>query len=343
MTIAIREARLADRERWDAYVRAAPDATVFHLWAWRAAIEEAYGHACFYLLAQQEGRVVGVLPLVQIRSRLFGHALVSNAFAVQGGPVGDTPEIVALLADQAIELAERLDAGHLEFRSAGVAGPGWQSKDGVYAAFRRAISDDPADNLKAIPRKQRAVVRKAIDRGLTSEVDEGIDRFFPLYATSVRNLGTPVFPRAWFAALRRAFSADCDILTVTDGGTPVSSVLSFYFRGQVLPYYGGGGLDARRVGANDFMYYDLMCRAGARGCTLFDFGRSKVGTGAFAFKRNFGFEPEPLTYQLYLRRGGRVPDVSPNNPKYRLMIALWSRLPLGVANTLGPLISRHLG
>jgi len=343
MTVTVHQASSDDLQRWDDYVRAAPAATFFHLWGWRTAIEAAYGHDCPYLLAEDDGRIVGVLPLVRIKSALFGHSLTSTAFAVYGGPVGDTPEIVAILAGHATALADLIDVDHLELRCLESTGLDWPSKDTAYATFRRPITADPEANLKAIPRKQRAVVRKAIDRGLKGEVDDGLERFFPLYATSVHNLGTPVFPKRWFAELRRAFPDDSGILTVTDGGVPVSSVLNFYFRGQVLPYYGGGGLEARRVGANDFMYYDLMCRAGALGCTLFDFGRSKAGSGAFAFKRNFGFEPEALHYEYYLRRGHRLPDASPNNPKYRLMIALWSRLPLAVANRLGPLVSRYLG
>lgn len=343
MTVTVREASCDDSQHWDDYVRAAPAATFFHLWGWRTAIENAYGHDCPYLLAEQYGRIVGVLPLVRIKSLLFGHSLTSTAFAVYGGPIGDTPEVVERLAGHATALADHIDVDHLELRSLVKTGLGWPSKDATYATFRRPITADPEANLTAIPRKQRAVVRKAIGRGLTGGIDEDLDRFFHLYAASVRNLGTPVFPKRWFAELLRAFPGESDILTVTDGGTPVSSVLNFYFRGQVLPYYGGGGLEARRVGANDFMYYDLMCRAGARGCTLFDFGRSKVGSGAFAFKRNFGFEPEALHHEYYLRRGDRLPDASPNNPKYRLMIALWSRLPLGVANRLGPLVSRWLG
>ncbi|MEN3974085.1 FemAB family XrtA/PEP-CTERM system-associated protein [Emcibacter sp. SYSU 3D8] len=343
MTITVREASPDDKGQWDAYVRAAPAATFFHLWGWRTAIENAYGHDCPYLVAENGGRVVGVLPLVRIKSLLFGHALMSTAFAVYGGPVGDTAEIVEMLAGHAMALADLLDVDHLELRAQIATGLGWPAKDGAYATFRRSITADPDANLKAIPRKQRAVVRKAIGRGLAAGIDRGLDRFFPLYAASVRNLGTPVFPRRWFAELLRAFPGESDVLTITADGVPVAAVLNFYFRDQVLPYYGGGGLEARRLGANDFMYYDLMCRAGARGCTMFDFGRSKVGSGAFAFKRNFGFEPEPLHYEYYLWRGDRLPDASPNNPKYRLMIAVWSRLPLAVANRLGPLVSRYLG
>jgi FemAB-related protein (PEP-CTERM system-associated) len=341
--ITIRAASSDDLPRWDAYVRAAPSASFFHLSGWKTAVEQAYGHDCPYLLAEEGGTIVGILPLVRTKSLLFGHALTSTAFAVYGGPVGDSGDVVRALASHASGLADSYGADYLEFRSVEKTGLGWPCKDNAHATFRRALGPDPEDNLKAIPRKQRAVVRKAIDRGLTGHMDEDLDRFFRLYSTSVRNLGTPVFPKRWFSALKAAFGDACDVLTVTDRGTPVSAVLNFYFRGAVLPYYGGGGREARTLGANDFMYYDLMCRAGGRGCTLFDFGRSKVGSGAFAFKRNFGFEPTPLHYEYYLRGRDTLPDASPNNPKYRLMIALWSRLPLPVANALGPFVSRYLG
>jgi FemAB-related protein (PEP-CTERM system-associated) len=343
MGVIVREAGDADQAAWDAYVAEAPAATFFHRFGWRTAVRAAYGHPCPYLIAEEGGRISGVLPLVRIRSRLFGHSLISTAFAVYGGPVVDTPQAEQALVDRAVEIARAEGVDYLELRSQQPSGLGWAAKDQAYATFKRPISADGEANLKAIPRKQRAVVRKALDRGLVGEIDTDTDRFFALYATSVRNLGTPVFPRRWFDALRRAFPADSDILVVTAGGRPVAGVLNFYFRGEVLPYYGGGGVDARALGANDFMYYDLMCRAGAVGCTSFDFGRSKVGSGAYAFKKNFGFEPRPLHYEFWLPEGREMPDASPNNPKYRLMIAAWSRLPLAVANRLGPLISRSLG
>lgn len=341
--VTVRQASSDDLPRWDAYVRAAPSASFFHLSGWKTAVEQAYGHDCPYLLAEEGETIVGVLPLVRTKSLLFGHALTSTAFAVHGGPVGDSGDVVRALATHASGLADRYGADYLEFRSVERTGLEWPCRDNAHATFRRAIGPDPEANLRAIPRKQRAVVRKAIDRGLTSEMDDDLERFYRLYATSVRNLGTPVFPKRWFRALKHVFGDACDVLTVADQGKPVSAVLSFYFRDSVLPYYGGGGRDARSLGANDFMYYDLMCRAGARGCTLFDFGRSKVGSGAFAFKRNFGFEPTPLHYEYYLRDRETLPDTSPNNPKYRLMIALWSRLPLPLANALGPFFSRYLG
>ncbi|MBI1181724.1 MAG: FemAB family PEP-CTERM system-associated protein [Alphaproteobacteria bacterium] len=343
MPVSVRLAGAGDEQAWDAYVRGADEATFFHLWGWRRAVEAAFAHDCPYLLAESGGVVAGVLPLVRIRSRLFGHSLTSTAFAVYGGALGDTPDVSRALVERAVALADEMRVDYLELRHLRKSELGWPSKDDAYATFRRPISGDADANLKAIPRKQRAVVRKALERCLASEIDDGLDRFFRLYATSVRNLGTPVFPRRWFAALKDVFGEACDVLVVSHDGTPVSAVMNFYFRGEVLPYYGGGGREARALGANDFMYYDLMCRAGARGCAGFDFGRSKVGSGAYAFKRNFGFDPTPLHHEFYLRGGGGMPETSPTNPKYRLMIQAWSRLPLPVANALGPLISRSLG
>jgi FemAB-related protein (PEP-CTERM system-associated) len=187
------------------------------------------------------------------------------------------------------------------------------------------------------------MVRKGIKGGLVSEIDDHVDGLHRVYAESVRNLGTPVFPKRYFAALQQVFGDACQVLTVQHDREPVSSVMSFFFRDEVLPYYGGCTEAARPVAANDFMYWEVMRRAAERGCRLFDFGRSKYGTGAFSFKKNWGFDPEPLTYEYKLIRSVELPDINPLNPKYQLFIALWKRLPLPVANVVGPWLARDLG
>jgi FemAB-related protein (PEP-CTERM system-associated) len=196
--------------------------------------------------------------------------------------------------------------------------------------------------MKAIPRKQRAEVRRSLEFGLETWIGDRAAHY-AVYAESVRNLGTPVFPRALFDALLDLYGDDADVLTVLKDGRPLSSVLSLYFRGEVLPYYGGGTGEARRFRANDHMYWQLMEHARARGCTSFDFGRSKTGTGPYAFKKNWGFEPEPLAYEFRLAAGATLPEINPLNPKYRLMIAAWQRLPLWLANRLGPSIAKGIG
>jgi FemAB-related protein (PEP-CTERM system-associated) len=209
--------------------------------------------------------------------------------------------------------------------------------------FRKAISADHDRNMKAIPRKQRAMVRKAMQNGLTSVVERDPARLHRIYAESVRNLGTPVFSRRFFSILMETFGDAADIVTVMDGEKAIAAVMNFYFRDEVLPYYGGGTLAARQRAGNDFMYWEVMRRAADRGFRLFDFGRSKLGTGAYAFKHNWGFEPAKLHYRFCLEPGGTIPDINPMNPKYRLFIAAWKRLPLPIANILGPPLVRGLG
>jgi FemAB-related protein (PEP-CTERM system-associated) len=221
--------------------------------------------------------------------------------------------------------------------------PSWPQQD-LYVTFRRAILPEPDDNLAAIPRKQRAMVRKGVARGLSSRIDADPNRFFELYADNMHRHGTPPLAKRYFEALHRTFGRDCEVLTVTDpGGKSVSSVLSFYFRDEVLPYYAGDVDAARELAANDFKYWELLRRACERGLRIFDFGRSKRGTGAFAFKKNWGLEPTPLAYEYCLYRGQRVPEHNPLNPKYRMLIALWRRLPIPVANVVGPHLVKGLG
>jgi FemAB-related protein (PEP-CTERM system-associated) len=198
--------------------------------------------------------------------------------------------------------------------------------------------------MNAIPRKQRAMVRKGIKAGLASEIDETVDRFFDLYADNVHRHGTPPFPRAYFAELKRVFGDACEAMIVVDAERrPVSGVLSFYFRDEVLPYYAGDYTTARDLAANDFKYWELMRRACERGLRVFDYGRSKRGTGSFDFKKNWGFEPEPLQYEYQLFKTDRVPENNPLNPKYQLMIRTWRRLPRPVVNFIGPYLVRSLG
>lgn len=328
---------------WDRFVAAAPAGTFFHRVGWRDVIEGGFRQRAYYLLAEQDGAITGVLPLVHMRSRLFGNRLVSVPFCVYGGPLAAEPGSAQKLVDGAIDLMRRLDVGVVEFRTQTPGAGDWTTRSDLYATFRKPISAEPEANLKAIPRKQRAVVRRGLENGLRSRIDLDADRFHALYALSVRNLGTPVFSRRYFRLLVDRFRDCSEILTVLDKGEPVSAVLSFFFRDEVLPYYGANTPQARQRAASDYMYWDVMQRASAEGARIFDFGRSKFGTGSFAFKKNWGFAPQPLHYQYWTRPGGAVPDVNPLNPKYELLIRVWKRLPLPVANLIGPSIVRGIG
>jgi len=339
--IGVREAAARDRARVADFVRDHPDATPFHQLEWGEAVAAACGQRAHVLLAEYgDGTLAGILPLTEMRSPLFGRALVSSGFAVDGGILGDA-RAVEPLAGGARELAERLNCPSVELRG-GAHPAGWMVDEGSYLGFARDLAASDEAELLAIPRKQRAEVRKALANDLTVEVEcdaAALRDHYRVYAQSVRNLGTPVFPRALFREVMARM--DADVLTVRHGGKPVASVLSLYWRGTVYPYWGGGTEAARTLRANDRMYVALMAHARARGCTRFDFGRSKVGTGPAAFKKNWGFEGRPLSYASWSE--GERREVNPLNPKYALMVRTWQKLPLPVANAIGPWISRGLG
>jgi len=348
LAVRIRPLDATNATAWDAFVRARPEGSFFHLSGWARVIAQSFRHATHYALAEQDGAVVGVLPLARMKTLLFGDLLASTPYCVYGGPAVATPEAAHALNEYAFQLQAKLRVPCLEYRRRGAADPGWVERPALYYTFRKpiaAITGDEAKDLAAnIPRKQRAEVRKGLKRGLETRTDRDIDALFRVYSESVRNLGSPVFPKRYFGALLETFPEESDVTTVLHEGRPVSSVLSFHFKQEVLPYYGGGTREARGLAAADVMYWEVMRRsAQGRGAKMFDFGRSKADTGAFAFKKNWGFEPEQLHYCYRLAPGAKVPDNNPNNPKYRYFISAWKRLPLPVANAIGPHLVRGLG
>ncbi|MCE9523187.1 MAG: FemAB family PEP-CTERM system-associated protein [Alphaproteobacteria bacterium] len=332
----------AGKARWDEFVSNHPAATIFHHSAWADVMQNAFGHRSHFITVAKDARLTGVLPLVELKSRLFGHALISTAFCVGGGPLATDDESRALLLREAEALGRKLSVGHVELRDTGSA-EGWIAKDDLYAGFEREMIADEAQNLLQIPRKQRAVVRKAIEGPFRVTTDKDLDTFYALFSRTVRDHGTPVFSKKFFHEILQAFPDNADILTIWQDDKPLSSVLSYYFRDRVYPYYTGSNPEARGVGSNDLMYWKLMRHAVARGCRIFDFGRSKVGTGPFAFKKNWGFEPRPIAHQFLLVGRDTLPNLNPTNPRYVQAIEIWRRLPLPVANFIAPFVSRNLG
>jgi FemAB-related protein (PEP-CTERM system-associated) len=328
---------------WDAFVATCAQATFFHRAGWQRILADVFRHDTYFLYAELDGQVAGVLPLAHVDSALFGNSLVSLPFAVYGGVAAATQAVALALENEAARLARHLGVDHLELRNVTQRHPDWPRQD-LYVTFRREILADEEANMLAIPRKQRAMVRKGAKNGLRSEIDDGVERFFALYADNVHRHGTPAMPRKYFQALLVEFGADCEVLTVVaPDGRALSSVLSFYFRDEVLPYYAGDDVLARDLAANDFKYWELMRRACARGLKVFDYGRSKQGTGSYSFKKNWGFDAAPLHYEYQLYKRDAIPQNNPSNAKYRLMIEAWRRLPIGVANWLGPFIVRNIG
>jgi FemAB-related protein (PEP-CTERM system-associated) len=329
--------------QWNAFVEAHTDSTFFHRAEWATVLERAFGHKTHFLMAvDEQGIVQGLLPLAQVKSFLFGHSLVSLPMCVYGGVVASSDEAKSALLQHASDLADHLQVDAMELRHQKSSGHDWPTKH-LYFTFKKTLSPDNEENMKAIPRKRRAMIRGGISAGLESESDAGVDRFFAAYAESVRNLGTPVFSKKYFRILREVFGDDCRVMMITHDGKDVASLMSFYFKEEVLPYYAGSFDSAKDLKAHDFMYWELMRRSVDEGYRVFDFGRSKEGTGPYSFKKGWGFEPTPLVYEYYLVKSSSIPEVNPTNPKYKLFINAWKRLPLPIANCAGPFLSKSLG
>ena len=342
-----------DQTVWDAYVMQHPHGTVFHLSNWKNVIEKTFCHKCHYLVAEDNPdepggfrnsrtHIVGIIPLFEIRSFLFGHYFVSVAYAEVGGPLADNETIAWQLVDKAIELTRAKQCDYLELRN---RLPRFDlPTKSLYYNFRKEIFPDVDENMKAIPRKARRMIRQGSKLGLFSEFSvDLVNDFYEIVARSYHQLGTPVFARSLFSNFLREFGKDVQILLVRNKeGIPVAGVLSFFFKDQVVPYYAGSIFEFRKLAPNDFMYWELMKYACERGFKFFDFGRSKADTGSFHFKRHWGFEPVPLAYQYYLNSIDELPNVSPANPKYQKKIQLWKKLPFQATKILGPPIARHL-
>jgi FemAB-related protein (PEP-CTERM system-associated) len=333
---------------WDEYVRRAPNATFCHLSGWMRVVEITWRHTTESLMAERNGRIVGVLPLSHLRGSrwLGGSMLVSTPNAVYGGVMADDEEARMELIAAARARARVLDVDHLELRDPAGAAPGEAGflNHDLYVTFEHPISTDEDAMMKSFPRDIRRMIRQGPKHGLESVLGREalLDDFYEVYATSVRNLGTPVFPKALFAGFLREFPESSDILMIKQAGHVAAAVLNFYFRDAVMPYYGGAFPEFYRTGVNNFMYWELMRSAAARGCTRFDFGRSKRGTGACEFKRGWGMRERPLPYKFLLVRARELPNLTPLNPKYKLLIETWKRLPLPVTKWIGPRIARNL-
>ena len=317
----------------------------FHRPGWTHLVEEVYGHRNQTLIAKTGDRITGVLPLNLVKSPLTGKALISNAFAVGSGILSSDEQSHQALAAAAIDLGRDENVDYIELRSTDATLEGWHTKASTYVGFEKPIAQTPDEILSSIPRKRRAELRKALklekEGRLTFTRDTSIDHFYRLYALSLRNLGTPVFPKRFAQAIVDRFRDKIDLLTVHYDGEPIASLLSFEHGNRIMPYYVGASAQARPSRGFDFIYWQQMLIARERGLDLFDFGRSKVNIGSYGFKKTWGIEPTPLAYQVKLIGTQTMPDINPNNPKFQLATRVWKRLPVPVATLGGGVLARH--
>jgi len=331
------------QEAIDGWVRAHPAATGYHLAGWTTIVQRAFGHETMYLAAERRQRVVGVLPLVFFRSRVFGRCVVSMPFLNYGGVAAEDPAAERALLDRAIEETRRAGGSHLELRHTA------QRFDTLSAkrhkvAMRLALPPSRDELWTRLDRKVRNQIRKGEKSELTVEHGgvELLDAFYGVFAHNMRDLGTPVYGRAFFREVLETFSTTTALFVVRHHGAPVAASL-VYWHGPMIEVPWASALRAANpLSANVFLYWHMLAFAVERGFGTFDFGRSTPNEGTFHFKRQWGAEPLELVWEYWTANGVQVPNVSPANPKFRAAIRMWQHLPVPLATALGPHIVRNI-
>jgi len=332
-----------ERALWDAYVEGAPGASNYHRWGWKQVIENAFGWPTFYLVAKEATEIKGVLPLAWQKSWLFGSFITSLPFFSHAGVLAENREAEKALVGEAIRLARELGAGYLELRHRGDRGlalPRKTNKVSVLVTVER----DKDTMMRSLRSEVRTKIRKAIKCGLTSEMlgEAALDDFYSVYAERMRELGTPVYDKSFFREIFRAFDADTHICLVRHRGKVVAATFLTVFREAIESLWSSSRRQFAAMEPNALLNWTILLFAAERGCRIFDFGRSTVGSGPHRYKLQWGSQEIPLCWDYWSPQGGTETVSSRENPKYDILIRLWKKLPLRLTVLLGPSIVRRL-
>lgn len=343
MTPPITITNSADARLWDEYANRADGAALYHLYGWRQVVETTFGHETVYLSAiDHAGNVVGILPLVRLKSWAFGHMLVSLPYFNYGGICADGNAAGALL-QEAIRVAQETKADFLEIRHDANWPSGLPTKNSK-ASMRLPLPTSAEALWKSFPAKLRSQVQKPRKEGMTVIVgrDDQLDAFYEVFSANMRDLGTPVYAKAFFRNILDTFPDRTWITTVYHGQTPVASGFLAGFRDRLEIPWASSLRAFNRFSPNMLLYWTCLEGACERGYRVFDFGRSTPGEGTYRFKEQWGARPHPLYWHYWLPDGRPMPDVNPRNPKYRAAVAVWQRLPMRLTRRLGPRIVKYI-
>ncbi len=328
-----------DRQAWDAFVGAHPHATAYHAWAWRDVFGPVFGHEPIYLAARADARIVGVLPLVAFRSRLFGHFFCSLPFVNYGGVLSTSPDAAAPLLAEASRIARERKASHVELRHVARQLPDAPVRQHKVTMLL-SLQDTGDAQWTALDNKVRNLVRKAEKSALTSESggSELLDAFYAVFSVNMRDLGTPVYPKRFFAAVLAASGAAARLHVVRHVGQPVAASLTIAHTDRIEVPWASSLRTARQMNPNMLLYWHMLKEAIASGARVFDFGRSTPGEGTYLFKKQWKAEPVPLHWEYALISRDAPPDQSPGSGRFQAAIEIWKKLPVPVANAIGPLV-----
>ena len=340
--IAVTELTDGETSDWDHWVESRESATFYHLSAWREVIRASFGKRSHYLVARRAGEISGILPLVRLKSVLFGDFLVSLPYLSYGGVVADDQVSRDSLLQHASELGGRLGVRHCELRHTEDICD-WPKRTEKVSMWLPLLGDSEA-RWKALGAKRRSQIKRPLREGVEPEVggSELLADFYQVLSRKYRDLGTPVYPLAWFRRIVATFPDNTHVFIVRMNGEPVAGSLVTSYKGRLEVPYAASLRDVDRLGVNMFLYWSMLKYAEDEGYQIFDFGRSTVDSGTFRFKKQWGAEIVPLYWHYWLRDGGEVPVLNASNPKFELLVNTWRRLPVWLTTLVGPRIVRNL-
>ena len=332
-----------DAELWREFVDNHPESSNYHRWGWRRVIENALHWPVYYLMAETNGRIKGILPLVWQKSWMFGSFLTSLPFLNSGGVIAESLEIEQALMQEAITLAQRLGVKHIELRHRRSHDLGLPVKTSKVAVVL-AIEPNEERMLQSLRKETRNLIRKAQKHGLTAEIfgEEGLDDFYEIFARNMRDLGTPVYSKSFFREIWRVFPTETNICVVLHKTQPVAAGFLTGFRDTVEVAWASSLRKYLPMAPNMLLYWRMLRFAAERGYRVFDFGRSTPGSGSHRFKLQWSSQEVQLYWHYWLSKGNQFPELNPNNPKFRMALWLWRRLPLRVTKWAGPAVVRCL-
>jgi FemAB-related protein (PEP-CTERM system-associated) len=341
--VTIRLMRPEDASAWDEFVTSHSSATTYHLSEWRNVIGKAFGHECYYWIAIRSTGVVGILPLVRLRSRLFGDFMVSMPFLNFGGAVAVDEEVERELVDAGCQHARTLGVSHIEFRDIKLR-DNWSNVRTDKVTMRLPLPTTVEQLWQDLRSERRNRIKRSSNQGASTQVGslELLDEFYSVFARNMRDLGTPVYGKEFFASILRHFPDRTVLLVTRYQGRPVAAAFLVHHRDSIEIPWVSSVRDFNHLSFNVLLYWECLQYAVRAQKRYFDFGRSTVGSGTYAFKQRWGAKDTQLYWHYWLNQGKQMPNLTPHNPKYQVAVKVWQRLPLLITKVVGPHIVRNL-
>lgn len=332
-----------EHDAWNRYIESNPAASLYHHAKWKDLIHNVFGHECYYFYASNSnGEIIGILPLVRLKSRLFGDFMVSMPYFNSGGAVANNLSIEQKLIQAANNHAEKIGTNHIEYRDD-------IARDGL------PVRTEKVNMILSLPSTQKALwntftskLRSQIRRSQREETQvkiggaECLEDFYTVFAQNMRDLGTPVYGMSFFRKILEEFAQHSKIIVVRKGKRPVAAAFLLGYKDTLEIPWASTIKSVNHLSINMLLYWEVLKFAIESQYRYFDFGRSSKNSGTFRFKQQWGAKPKQMYWHYWLPKDIKLPELNPANPKFALAINAWKRLPISITKWLGPYIVRNL-